>query len=365
MKFRCEKDTLADAIGIASRAVSSRAGALPILSGLQCRTHDGTLSLVGTDLEITIRIAIPVDTEGEFTAIFPARLFSDIVRSLEQGAVSVEVTDEQATITAGRSSFNLRLLPADDFPRLPEVSGSAVKVDADALADAMRQVVPAASHDDSRPILTGVLLAATPEGLRLVATDSYRLAVRDLPGVSVLQEGQHVLVAAKGLVEVERVLEGGEIEVLLAERDVTFRVRNIEITTRLIEGEFPNYEQLIPSGYPNHLRVHRDVLSEAVKRVRLVGAGRDNAPMRLTMNPAGLELAVVAQDVGEGHETVDAKFEGTDLTIAFNPEYLLDGVQAANTTEVVIESIDPLKPATLRAVDNNDFLYLLMPMRIS
>ncbi len=228
-------------------------------------------------------------------------------------------------------------------------------------------MVPGASRDDARPILTGVLLTASAGGLRLVATDSYRLALRDLQGVSMLEEGQKVLVAAKGLGEVQRLLSGetGEIEVVLGEREVVFRVGTTEVTTRLIEGEFPNYQQLIPSGYPNRLTVSRDALQAAVNRVRLVGQSKDTAPIRLGMTAEGLELSAIAQDVGEAHESVEAKYEGTDLTVAFNSQFLLDGIDAAASDEVVIESIDPLKPAVMKATDSGDFLYLLMPVRIA
>jgi DNA polymerase-3 subunit beta len=180
-----------------------------------------------------------------------------------------------------------------------------------------------------------------------------------------LPEGQKVLVAGKGLGEVQRLLGDQEIEVVLSEREVVFRVGNTSVTTRLIEGDFPNYEQLIPSGYPNRMTVARDQLSAAINRVRLVGQGRDTAPIRLAMTAEGLELSAVAQDVGEAHEAVEAKYEGTDVTVAFNSQFLLEGIDAAAGSEVVIESVDPLKPAVLKGTDSADFLYLLMPVRIS
>lgn len=365
MKFRCERDTLADAISTAQRAVASRSGALPVLSGLRVSLSEDEVELIGSDLELTIRVTAPAQTEGTGSAVVPARLFSDIVRALEPGTVTVELGEDDARITAGRSNFSVRVLAVDEFPRLAQVTGSGVRVEAAALAEALRQVVPAASRDEARPILTGVLLSASTGGLRLVATDSYRLAVRDLQGVSMLEEGQKVLVAAKGLSEVQRLLGEGEIEVVLGDRDVVFRVGRAEVTTRLIEGEFPNYEQLIPSGYPNRLIVARDALAEAVKRVRLVGQGRDRSPIRLSMSAEGLELSAIAQEVGEAREAVEAKHEGNDLVVAFDSQFLLDGIEAASATEVVLETLDPLKPATLRTVDSPDFLYLLMPVRIS
>ncbi|HEY7134847.1 MAG TPA: DNA polymerase III subunit beta [Acidimicrobiia bacterium] len=364
MKFRCERDTLADAVATAQRTVASRSGALPVLQDLRVTATSDGLEFVGSDLEITNRVQVPAEVEETGVAVIP-KLLGEIVRRLEPGPVTVTVTGDEAHISAGRYSTSLRLKPAEDYPRLTPSDGQGVTVDAAAFAAALRQVVRAASKDDLRPILTGVLLAAHGNGLRLVATDSYRLAVRDLRGVSMLDEGQKVLVAAKGLSEVQRLAGDGQIEVVLRERDVVFRTPRAEVTARLIEGEFPNYEQLIPSGYPNRLTVERDALAEAVRRVRLVGQGRDGAPIRLGMSTAGVELSAVAQEVGEAREMVEAKYEGGDLTAAFNAQFLLDGIDSVTSSEVVVETVDALKPATLRATDGGDFLYLLMPVRIS
>jgi DNA polymerase-3 subunit beta len=365
VKFRAERQALAEAVATAQRAVASRTGALPVLSGLRVSLGQGSVELVGSDLELTIRVTAPAQGEGEGSVVLPARLFADILARLDADTVTVEFEDEDARIEAGRFATTLRTLSASDFPRLPEVPTNGVTVAAAALADALRQVVPAASKDDARPILTGVLLAAHDGGLRLVATDSYRLAMRDLPGVSMLEADQKVLVGAKGLAEVQRLLGDGDIEVFLAEREVTFRVGSADVTTRLIEGDFPNYQQLIPSGYPNSLGVGRDILSAAVNRVRLVGQSRDTAPIRLHMNNDGLELSAIAQDVGEAHESVEAKFEGTELIVAFNAQFLLDGIEAAGSSDLVLDTVDPLKPAVLRNPESSDFLYLLMPVRIA
>jgi len=380
LKFRCERDVLSEAIGSAGRAVASRSGALPILSGLLVRTTDDGLELAGSDLELTIRVSAAAECDGAGAAVLPARLFGDIVRALEPGAVSVDVGDEEARITSGRSDFKLRVLPAEDFPRLPEVAGSGVRMDSAALADALRQVIPAASRDDARPILTGVLLVAEGAGLRLVATDSYRLAVRDLPGETTLAaalsgaaaEGRHVLVPAKALGELQRLLAaaggpegGGQVELSFSDRDACFDTTRARVSTRLIEGQFPNYQQLIPSGYPNRLIVVREAFIEAVKRVRLIGRDRDNAPIRLAMGPGGLELTAVVHDVGQATEGLDAKYEGTETTVAFNPDFLLDGLAAITSEEVLVETLDTSKPAIVRSAEDGDFLYLLMPVRVS
>jgi DNA polymerase-3 subunit beta len=377
VKFRCERDALSEAIGSAGRAVASRSGALPILSGLLVRTGQDEIDLAGSDLELTIRVSAPAECDSEGAAVLPARLFGDIVRSLEPGAVSVDVGEDEARIKSGRSEFSLRVLAAEDFPRLPEVAGSGVRMDAAALAEALRQVIPAASRDDARPILTGVLLVAEGSGLRLVATDSYRLGVRDLPGESVLAahlsgaagEGRHVLVPAKALGELQRLLGSGgienQVELSFSDRDACFDTGRARVSTRLIEGQFPNYQQLIPSGYPNRLVVAREAFIEAVKRVRLIGRDRDNAPIRLMMSSAGLELQTIVHDVGQATETLDAKYEGTETTIAFNPEFLLDGLGAISSEEVSVETLDTSKPAIVKSAEGGDFLYLLMPVRVS
>jgi DNA polymerase-3 subunit beta len=364
VKFRCERDTLAEAVATAQRTVASRSGALPVLQDLRISATTEGLELVGSDLEITNRVQVPADIEEEGVAVVP-KILGEIVRKLEPGPVTVAVTGDEAVITAGRFSTSLRLKPAEDYPRLASNEGQGVRVDSGAFAAALRQVVRAASKDDLRPILTGVLMTAHAGGLRLVATDSYRLAVRDLKGVSMLSEGQRVLVAAKGLAEVQRLAGDGEIEVVLRERDVVFRTSRAEVTARLIEGDFPNYEQLIPSGYPNRLTVVREALIDALDRVQIVGQNRDNAAVRLLMSAGGLELSMSAQDVGNAQESLDAKFEGTELTVAFNPVFLRDGVEAVDGDEVALDTIDPLKPATLRSAGGDDFLYLLMPVRTS
>jgi DNA polymerase-3 subunit beta len=335
-----------------------------VLQDLRITAGSDGLELIGSDLEITNRVQVPADVEEPGVAVVP-KLIGEIVRRLEPGPVTVSVTGDEAVISAGRFTTSLRLKPAEDYPRLAPSDGDGVTLEAALFAAALRQVVRAASKDDLRPILTGVLLAAHGGGLRLVATDSYRLAVRDLRGVSMLSEGQRVLVAAKGLAEVQRLAGDGQIEVVLRERDVVFRTTRAEVTARLIEGEFPNYEQLIPSGYPNRLTVPREAFVEALDRVQIVGQNRENAAVRLSMSADGLELSMSAQDVGNAQESVDAKFEGSELTVAFNPTFLRDGIDAVETAEVALETIDPLKPATLRSADGGDFLYLLMPVRTS
>ncbi|MBC8194732.1 MAG: DNA polymerase III subunit beta [Acidimicrobiia bacterium] len=364
MKFRCERDVLDRAFSVAARAISNRGSAPPVMSGLHLHLVGDNLAVVGSDLDLTIRVDSEVGGQEDGVAVLPAKLAADVVRSLDSGQVTVTIDDDGARVVAGRSDFNLRTMAADEFPKFEQPDGEAVTLDAESVSAALEQVVKAASGDDSRPILTGVLLAAEDDGLRFVATDSYRLAVRDLPGTSILGRDQTVLVPSRALEVTGRLLGDAEdLTIRLAEREASFEVADVTIVTRLIEGEFPNYRGLIPSGHPNSLVVDRVALIDAVRRVGLLA--RDATPVRLAMSADGLELIAITQDVGQAHETLDCTYEGNDLTVAFNPGYLLDGLEVSPGDEVRLETIDALKPAVIRSVGEEGFLYLLMPVRVS
>ena len=364
VKFRCERDVLDRAFSTARRAVSGRSGSHPVLSGLQLELAGNHLTVTGSDGDLTIRVVAEVGGEKDGAVVLSAQLASDIVRSLDAGQVEFSVGDDGATLVAGRSDFSLRTMPTDEYPRFEEPSGDSVNLDAVMVADALDQVVKAASLDDARPILTGVLMAAEEDGLRFVATDSYRLAVRDLPGTEILGRDQTVLVPSRALDAVGRVLgDASSLTIRLGDRDASFIIDDVQIVTRLIEGEFPNYRGLIPDSHPNALVVDRVAFLEAVRRVGIMA--RDATPVRLTMSADGLELVAITQDVGQGRETIDAEYSGSDLTVAFNPDYLLDGLEVSPGDEVRLETVDSLKPAVLRSVGNDHFLYLLMPVRVS
>lgn len=364
MKFRCERDVLVEALGIAGRAVSGRGGSHPALSGVRTELRGDQLQVTGSDLDLTITVSVTVSGQSDGIGVIPARLASEVVRALEPGAVHVEADGDELRIRAGRGEFAIRLITADEFPQVASLTAEPVSLASDQLAAALRQVVPAASSDESRPILTGVLLASEAGGLRLVATDSYRLAVRDVPGISVLAEGQSVLVPSRALSELNRILgQGDQVLLRLGEREASFDVGPVRLATRLIEGDFPNYRGLIPSAHPNTLTVARDDLLDALRRVKLLA--REATPVRLEMSSDGLELVAVTQDVGQAREQVEGSYEGTTLTVAFNPQYLLDGVEVAPGDQITLSTIDELKPALVRTVGNEQFLYLLMPVRVS
>jgi len=336
---------------------------LPVLSGLHLVLSGDQLVVTGSDLELTIARTLEVNGDNDGSAVVPAKLLIDVVRSLEPGAIELDLSELDLTIRGGRSEFSIRTIPTDEFPQLVSAEGPAVTIEAASFVAALRHVVAAASSDDSRPILTGVLLTPVEAGLRLVATDSYRLAVSDIPGASILEGDQSVLVPSRALAEVRRVVgDAPELTLRLGESDAAFAIDGLVVTTRLIDGDFPKYEGLIPTGESNSLQVNRETMLDAVRRVRLLA--QESTPLRLVMNSEGLEIVAITQDVGEGHETVDASYDGDELTVAFNPSFLVDGLDVAPGEEVSLQTIDSLKPAVLRTPGNDNFLYLLMPVRV-
>jgi DNA polymerase-3 subunit beta len=383
VKFRCERDSLVDVLTTAGRAVSSRTTTSIALSGVRIESEGNRLMVVGTDLDLTVHVSTEAIGLSDGVCVAPSKLLTDIVRSLEPGAVTVESEQDKIEIAAARSRFSLRTFPADDFPTLPEPPAPTTLLPATSLVNALRQVVRAASNDDARPLLTGVLMAAEGSGIRLVATDSYRLALRDIEGKIDALDTTQILVPARALAELQRLSamsadgrdskagsdgdaggSGATVGLSIGEHEVTFTAGDVQVSTRLLDGSYPDYRQLIPAEYPNRLHLGKDSLLDALRRVRLLV--RDNTtPVRLSMRQGGVDLTVVSQEVGDASETVDADFEGTDLTIAFNPTYLIDGVDAVMGDEVLLETIDATKPATVRGAEPTEFRYLLMPVRVS
>lgn len=265
MKFRCERDTLVEALGAAGPGRRQPRRRTPVLAGVRAELVGNRLRLTGSDLELTIewRSRWLVKPTGSRCCRPRSPLMSSVRWEIR---VEVSIEGDEANITAGRFESSIRLLPADEFPAWPCRPTRAVTLVAKDFASALHQVVPAASADDARPILTGVLMAAEEGGLRLVATDSYRLAVRDLPGTSVMSEGQSVLVPLRiAPVNWNASSARPRITLRLGER-AAFEVGGVRLTTRLIEGDFPNYRGLIPASHPNQLTVGRERLVEAVLR---------------------------------------------------------------------------------------------------
>lgn len=375
MKFRTERDSLLEAIGTAARAASPRGAGVGTPS-LQLSLRGSRLEVVGADPDLVIEARTSVAGEADGSTLVPARLVNEIVRSFEPGTVTFLSDEEEARISSGRAEFTVRIPVGAEITRLGPPEGEGITLPADLFATGLRQVVRAALADDSRaPQLTGVLMVATETGLRLVATDSYRLAFRDLDGLSALEPGSQVLVPARALAEIQRLVAGapapaeGERELIFrhSELDAVFDLDAVRLTTRLLRVAFPPYERLIPPSYPNALHAAREELAAALRRVRLMvrDAKDSSTPVRIHFAPDGAELRVLTAETGQAVEHVDGSFSGEELTVAFNPGYLLDGIEAIRTEKVVLEVIDGSKPATVRGEGDDEYRYLLMPVRVS
>lgn len=361
MQIRADRDDLAEAFGRANRAVGAKA-ALPILQGALCQAAGGRLRVTGSDTEVTVRTSVEVDMSEEGDFVVPSRFMTDAVRRMPEGAVTLRSGDGEVEMEGNGPKFTIRQLALEDYPDLsePDASGS-VQVDGDVLAAAIAQVTTAASADTARPILTGVLMENSDGGLRLVSTDSYRLAVRDLEGVSVNASG---LVPARGLRELGRTVGAAAVEVAVSEREAVFSSDRGSLSIRLIDGNFPNYRQLLPDSYPNEVVLSREAFLEAVGRAALVA--EDHIPIRLNLSAAGLKLTVQRRDVGGEDELIPAEYRGEqeEVDIAFNARYLSEGLMAVDGDRVRMEVVDSFKPSVIRAADRDDFLYLLMPVRV-
>ncbi|HYI46343.1 MAG TPA: DNA polymerase III subunit beta [Actinomycetota bacterium] len=377
MKFRCERDDILGAVQFASRAISTRA-TLPVLAGLRIEALEGgQVRVAATDLELTMETAFQAAVDEPGRTIVPGRLFGEMTRSLVAGQVSVAGNEAEVEIGSGRGQFRVKALAPDDYPSLPiedqaaDSTGLESDIDADTLAVALSQVVRSASGDESRQILTGVLWELSENSLTLAATDSYRLGVRDLEVSGGPSETRQVVLPARTLGELERALNGsGKVKTVVKDNLVSFTISNgtepgmsdAVIGSRFIEGEFPKYRQLLPDTYPNTLTVEKDALLDVTKRVGLLA--QNNLPLKLRLGNE-LEISAHTPDVGEGQEVLDASYEGEPLVIAFNPQFLYDGVSAVQGDSVVMLVGDGLKPAIIKGQGDESFTYLLMPVRLS
>ncbi len=369
MKIQAPRDSLSTALQLASRVVSARA-TLPSLSGVMLTAADDGLSLQATDMEVAISLRVPeatVETPG--SQLLPARLLADVVRSLPTGDVTLYARPEQrdVEITAGTSHFHLRTLPAEDFPRLPEVHSDPAKLPAEPLVAAIDRVARAASKDEVRPILTGVLVQADGARLTMVATDSYRLAVKHTALETPLPQPIEANVPSRALRELSRALSSGdasEVEIALSRNQIVFRLDGLELSSRLIEGQFPSWRQLIPESFDHEVRLPREELLDVCRRVAQLA--QRNAPLRLAFSEGELTVAAETPDIGDASEAMPAPYSGEPLEIAFNPQFLIDGIESIGADELSVNLSSPLRPGLLRPVsDDDDFAYLVMPIRLN
>jgi DNA polymerase-3 subunit beta len=354
MKVSIARAELLETLSIVSKGLSSRT-TLPILSGVLLTAQNNELGLNSTDLEISIKTASKARTEEPGSVVVPGKLITDIVRSLPEAAVSIETIQGGATISCGQSSFTVKTLSAEDFPKFPDVvPANTVTLPADVFAGVVHQVSRAVSRDETRPILTGVL----------VATDSYRLCVREVP-VEGITGTLEAVVPGRAIEDVARLAASSEtVKIGVSENQVIFSFGDTTFISRRIEGAFPNYRQLIPKEQQTRVTLGRQEFMEAVKRVSLMA--QHSAPLRLkvAVEDRLLTLSAQTQDIGEALESLEIEATGEDVEMAFNHAYLMDGISVSEGDKVALEIVSPLKPGVLKNETGEEFIYLLMPVRL-
>jgi DNA polymerase-3 subunit beta len=368
MRFTIARGALLDALGVATKALSSRT-TLPILSGILVTASDGAVVLQATDLEISIRDSVAAEVEEKGSTVLPGRLLNDVVRKMPDAAIKIETTSfDRVSVScrsekAGVISFELRTLPADDFPRFPEVDPDlTTEIPVHQMGSMVRQVSKAVSRDEARPILTGILLVIDGDQIRMVATDSYRLAIRSSKLETPATERIEAVVPGKALEEVPKIAGSCETVTMgLSSNQIVFTAGDTTYVTRRIEGTFPNYNQLVPSDGTTRMTVDRLELLEAAQRVSLLA--QHNAPVRLKVSESTLTLSAITQDVGEASEDLMVETSGEPLEIAFNHVFLIDGVASSDDERLTFIASGPLKPGVFSASDDGDYTYLIMPVR--
>ena len=363
LRATCQKAALASALGVVSRAVSTR-GAVQVLGGILLQAEPGRLSLAATDMEISIRASLQGEVEGDASVVVPGRLLTDLVRLLPSDSVTLAYEEGEGvlSVTSGSHSSRLNVYSAEDFPRLPPLDVPLHEIDAAALLATIEKVGRAASRDESRPVLTGVLVRFEGDKLIMAATDSYRLAVKETT-LSAGGPDLDAIIPARALQELSRLAASSEtVELGVHENHVIFSAGDVWLTSRRIDGQFPNYKQLLPESFEVEIATPRAALLEVVRRAGLMA--QRNAPLRLRFAEGELTVSAQTQDVGEATESLPIEFAGEELEIGFNPDFLRDGLEAVAADVVQLKLINRLRPGLIAAPDES-FWYLIMPIRLA
>jgi DNA polymerase-3 subunit beta len=365
VKITCSKDELTRALAVVGRAVSTRAS-VQVLGGVLLRAGGGKVELAATDMELSLRLTVECQVEGEGAVVAPGRLLVDLARLLPEGEVVLEHRPEQGVleVTSGPASYKLNTYSAEDFPKLPDVeSAQTFTVDQAAFLETVSRVARSASRDESRPVLTGILVRFEGGKLVMAATDSYRLSVKETDLSSGEGADLEAIVPARALTELSRIAQdAGDLRIGVQENHVVFGAGDIWLTTRRIDGQFPNYKQLLPETFEHEVKMDREEFLEVVRRASVMA--QRNSPLRLRFAEGELTVSAQTQDVGEAKESLPAQFSGEPLEIGFNPEFLRDGLESVDSEEIALRLISPLRPGLIHSEADN-FSYLIMPIRLA
>jgi DNA polymerase-3 subunit beta len=363
LRITCSKDELVHGLSTVARALSTRT-AIQILSGILIEATGSELRLAATDMELSVRAVVPAQVQGEGSIILPGRTLVDIARLLPADEVTLEhrAAESVVHVSSGSASYTLQTFNAEDFPRLPDAAATPTfAVERAPLLETIGRVARAASKDEARPVLTGVLVQFASNKLVMAATDSYRCAVKEtsLEGTSADLEA---IIPSRALQELARIAgDADEIGVGVQENQVIFSAGEVWLTTRRIDGQFPNIRQLLPETFEYELTIPRGELLDVVRRAAVMI--QRATPLHLRFAEGELTVVARTQEVGESRESLPVPFVGDTLEIGFNAEFLKDGIEAIEGDDVKFKLISPLRPAVLEGEDG-DFTYLVMPIRL-
>lgn len=363
LRISVSKDELVAALGVVSRAVSTRTS-VQILSGILLEARGGEVQLAATDMELSLRATVAAQVDGDGAIVLPGKTFADIARLLPADEVVIEhkPAESVAHVTSGSASYTLHTYNPEDFPRLPALDAvETFSVDRESLLETITRVARAASRDESRPVLTGILVSFTGGKLVMAATDSYRLAVKETELATAAPELE-AIVPGRALQELARVASAGDtVEVGVHENQVVFSADGAWLTTRRIDGQFPNYRQLLPEQFEHELTLPRQEVLEVVRRAAVMI--QRATPLQLRFADGELTVIARTHDVGESKESMPVGFSGDPLEIGFNADFLRDGLESIDGDDVRLKLISPLRPAVLQG-ESDDFTYLVMPIRL-
>jgi DNA polymerase-3 subunit beta len=361
-KLTIPRDAFVEKLSLIARAVSTRTAVL-VLGGVQLRAENDELHLAATDMELSLRTSLEAEVSGEGEIVVPGRLLLDVIRGLPDAEAVIECVagESVVSVTSGSASYRIHTYSSEDFPRLPEIDTAQLQaVDREALVETVTRVGRSASRDESRPVLTGILVRFEPGKIVMAATDSYRLAVKETPSESSLPELE-AIIPARALQELSR-LGGPELQLGVYENHVVFGADGTWLTTRRIDGQFPNYKQLLPEQFEHELQLPREELLDVVRRVSVMA--QRNSPLRLRFADGELTVSAQTQDVGVARESLPAAYSSDAMEIGFNAEFLRDGLESVDSPTVTLKLISPLRPAVLEG-ESADYTYLIMPIRLA
>jgi DNA polymerase III subunit beta len=369
MKISLSTQDLLAQLQTATRVASTRS-AVQALSGVMISASaDSQPQLLATDMEVGLRVPLDAEVSRPGSVVLPARLLLDVTRALPAPQLTLELrsAEQDVELICGPSTFHLRTLRAEDFPSLPSPQpDSRVTLPAEAFVDTVSRVARSASRDETRPVLTGILVSASGQELRMVATDSYRLSVKETALAESLEGGLEANVPARAMQELVRIAgpAGPEtVAVSVGQNQVVFELGEVVLSSRLIDGQFPNYRQLLPESVEHELRLSTAEVTDVVRRISLLA--QKNAPLRLSFSEGSLTVSAQTPDVGEASESIPVPFHGEPFEIGFNPEFLRDGLESVESDELVLKLISPLRPGLIESPDAGDFVYLIMPIRLN